>query len=50
MESAGKEEESSEQMSPEEARMLLEAYGQDEAREEVNQKLRGRHGEVLKNW
>jgi len=50
MESAGKEEESSEQMSPEEARMLLEAYGQDEAREEVNRKLRGRHGEVLKNW
>ena len=50
MESAGKEDGSSEQMSPEEARMLLEAYGQDEAREEVNQKLRGRHGEVLKDW
>jgi Ca-activated chloride channel family protein len=50
MESAGKEDEASEQMSPDEARMLLEAYGQDEAREEVNQKLRGRHGEVLKNW
>ena len=50
MESAGKEDESLDQMSPEEARMLLEAYGQDEAREEVNKKLRGRHGEVLKNW
>ncbi len=50
MQSAGKEEESPEQMSPEEARMLLEAYGQDEAREEVNQKMRGRYGEVLRDW
>ncbi len=48
--SAGKEQESSEQMSAEEARMLLEAFGQEEAREEVKQKLRGRHGEVLKDW
>jgi len=50
MQSAGKEEESSEKMSPDEAHMLLEAYGQDEAREEVREKLKGRHGEVLKNW
>jgi len=50
MQSAGKEDESSEQMSPEEARMLLEAYGQDEARDEVKQKMKGRYGEVLRDW
>ncbi len=50
MESAGKEDESSEQMSPEEARMLLEAYGQDEARDEVKKKMKGRYGEVLRDW
>jgi tetratricopeptide (TPR) repeat protein len=50
MQSAGKEEESSEQMSPEEARMLLEAYGQDEARDEVKKKMKGRYGEVLRDW
>jgi tetratricopeptide (TPR) repeat protein len=50
MQSAGKEDASSEQMSPEEARMLLEAYGQDEARDEVKQKVRGRYGEVLRDW
>jgi tetratricopeptide (TPR) repeat protein len=50
MQSAGKEDESSEQMSPEEAQMLLEAYGQDEARDEVKQKMKGRYGEVLRDW
>lgn len=50
MQSAGREDESPEQMSPEEAQMLLESYGQDEAREEVKQKMKGRYGEVLKDW
>ena len=50
IQSAGNEEESSEQMSPEEARMLLEAYGQDEARDEVKKKMKGRYGEVLRDW
>ncbi len=37
-------------MSPEEARMLLESYGQEEAREKVNKQMRGRYRGVLKDW
>jgi len=37
------------EMSPEEARMLLEAYGQEEAREEMK-KGRSQYKGVLKNW
>lgn len=38
------------EMSPEEARMLLESYGLEEAREEVNRQMRGRYRGVLKDW
>jgi tetratricopeptide (TPR) repeat protein len=38
------------EMSPEEARMLLESYGLEEAREEVNKQMRGRYRGVLKDW
>jgi tetratricopeptide (TPR) repeat protein len=38
------------EMSPEEARMLLESYGLEEAREEVNKQMRGRSRGVLKDW
>lgn len=37
-------------MSPEEAHMLLESYGQEEAREQVNTQMRGRYKGVLKDW
>lgn len=47
---SGSREDDSEGMSPQEAQMLLEAYGQEEAREDVRQQKKAQFRGVLKDW
>lgn len=46
----GSSEEGTEKMSPEEARMLLESYREDEARDNETKRGRGYYPGVVKNW
>jgi tetratricopeptide (TPR) repeat protein len=47
---ANRQEERNEGMSPEEAKMLLEAFGEEEARDAVKKQKGAQHREVLKDW
>jgi hypothetical protein len=47
---AGRQEEGNEGMSPEEAKMLLEAFGEEEARDSVKKQKGARYPRVLKDW
>jgi len=47
---AGRQDERNEGMSPEEAKMLLEAFGEEEARDAVKKQKGAHYREVLKDW
>jgi Ca-activated chloride channel family protein len=47
---AGRQEERNDGMSPEEAKMLLEAFGEEEARDAVKKQKGARYPRVLKDW
>lgn len=48
--SAGAQAQENREMSPEEARMLLDAYGQDETGDNLRQRKKGHYREVFKDW